>query len=138
MTTKAFIRNLALVVPFFLIASTINQVSAASLPDFTKLVERSGPAVVNISTTRKVKRRGFGSDLFKHFNGEEEGRQNEEFSAQASGSGFIISSEGYVLTNYHVVADADEVVVRLTDRRKITAEVVGTDEKSDVAVLKLK
>lgn len=125
--------------------------AARSLPDFTKLVEESAPAVVNISTTqkqRKARRPRLPEgleipdvpedspfhDFFKRFFGEGE---IEEFDSQSLGSGFIISRDGYVITNYHVIRDADEVIVRLDDRREFKAEVVGGDERSDIALLKL-
>lgn len=124
---------------------------ARELPDFTRLVEENSPAVVNISTTqkRKVVRRqklpkGFEMpdlpkdspfhDFFKRFFGEGE---PEEFDAQSLGSGFIISADGYVISNFHVIRDADEIIVRLSDRREFKAEVVGGDERSDVALLKI-
>lgn len=127
---------------------------ARDLPDFTKLVESNSPAVVNISTTQKVRHPQFrrlpkGPDsegapqapfdeLFKHFFPDEEGGGGEEqFDSQSLGSGFIISRDGYVLTNNHVIKDAKEVIVRLSDRRELTAEVVGTDERSDMALLKI-
>ncbi len=126
-------------------------VQARSLPDFTDLVEQTGVAVVNISTTQKVKGgmqlpEGMeipdlpeGSpfnDLFKHFFGEGDGPPQER-EARSLGSGFIISEDGYILTNNHVVKDADDVTVRLDDRRELKAEVIGTDERSDVALLKI-
>ncbi len=128
--------------------------SARGLPDFTELVEQTSPSVVNISTTQKVKARNphlppgmelpdipedspFG-DLFRHFFGEGgEGGSPDEFDAKSLGSGFIFSADGYVVTNYHVVKDADEIIVRLSDRRELIAEVVGHDERSDVALLKI-
>ena len=123
---------------------------AANLPDFTELVEKVAPAVVNISTTSKIKqRRGLppgmeipdlpeGSpwqDLFKHFFGEE--GPPEEFNTQSLGSGFIIDDHGYVVTNNHVVRDAEEIIVRLSDRRELKAKVIGTDPRSDIALLKI-
>lgn len=126
---------------------------ARSLPDFTELVEETGTSVVNISTTQKVSGgmqlpEGLempelpeGSpfnDLFKHFFGEGGGNgEPREREAKSLGSGFIISKDGYILTNNHVVKDADEVIVRLEDRRELKAEVIGTDERSDVALLKI-
>lgn len=122
-------------------------VEARPLPDFTKLVEQSSPAVVNISTSQK--RRGGmpkGFDLpnlpkdspfneyFKRYFGE---REQEEIESQSLGSGFIISSDGYIISNNHVVRDADQIIVRLSDRRQFTAKVVGTDERSDIALLKI-
>ncbi|MEO5703159.1 MAG: DegQ family serine endoprotease [Gammaproteobacteria bacterium] len=126
-----------------------------NLPDFTALVEQNSAAVVNISTTQKIKRSmpqlppgaempnlPEGSplnDLFKHFFGEGQGGPGipEEFDAQSLGSGFIISPEGYVLTNNHVVKNADKIIVRLSDRRELVAKVIGTDERSDLALLKV-
>ncbi len=124
-----------------------------SLPDFTPLVETNAPAVVNISTTQKMKVQHpqlppgmqipnlpedspFG-DLFKHFFGEGEDGSPEEFDAQSLGSGFIISKDGYILTNNHVIKGADQIVVRLSDRREFEAKLVGADERSDLAVLKI-
>jgi serine protease Do len=124
---------------------------ARNLPDFTGLVEQYGSAVVNISTTQKIKHpmtnrpqmpqdipEGPFGDLFRHFFGEEgEPREFEDFDSKSLGSGFIISSDGYVLSNYHVIKDANEIIVRLTDRREMEAEIVGTDPRSDIALLKV-
>ena len=125
---------------------------ARSLPDFTELVERNRAAVVNISTTQRRTApssrprmpRGFEipdlpedspfREFFRRFFGEGE---MEEFDAQSLGSGFIISSDGFIISNNHVVRNADEVIVRLNDRREYKAKVVGTDEPSDVALLKI-
>jgi serine protease Do len=77
-------------------------------------------------------------DLFRHFFGEEgEPREFEDFDSKSLGSGFIISNDGYILTNYHVIKDANEIIVRLTDRREIEAEMVGNDPRSDLALLKV-
>jgi serine protease Do len=125
---------------------------ARELPDFTDLVEQTSDAVVNISTTQKVKTgpmnlpegieipdlpegSPFG-DLFKHFFGDPNGMP-QEHEARSLGSGFIISDDGYIMTNNHVVKDADEIIVRLEDRRELKAKVIGTDERSDVALLKI-
>ncbi|QBQ53181.1 DegQ family serine endoprotease [Nitrosococcus wardiae] len=124
---------------------------AAGLPDFTELVKNSSPAVVNISTIQKVTQRGprlphglhqfpEGSpfeDFFRRFFGEGEG-EPRSFETHSLGSGFILSSDGYVITNYHVIRDADEIIVRLSDRSELEAEVVGGDERSDLALLKVK
>ena len=121
-------------------------------PDFTELVEDAAPGVVNISTSRTVQRRsapgfeGFGGqeipEIFRHFFGDSfpsppssgQGRSEER---QSLGSGFIISDDGYVMTNAHVVQDADEILVRLNDRRELSAELIGSDEQTDVALLKI-
>ncbi|MDQ7073906.1 MAG: DegQ family serine endoprotease [Gammaproteobacteria bacterium] len=123
----------------------------ASLPDFTRLVAENHKAVVNISTTKRVERRNFlprGMDkipdlenspfgeLFRRFFGE--GGEMPEYQDSTSlGSGFIISSDGYILTNNHVVEGADEIVVRLHDRRELLAKVIGVDGRSDIALLKV-
>ncbi|MBK8162377.1 MAG: DegQ family serine endoprotease [Gammaproteobacteria bacterium] len=125
------------------------------LPDFTELVEQSSPAVVNISTTTKIKQEQFRNphgesmpeqppfdDFLRRFFGDRGGDGGgggggEEFDEKSLGSGFIISADGYVLTNNHVIRDADEIVVRLSDRREFVAEVVGSDKNSDVALLKI-
>ena len=130
----------------------VYSVQAQHLPEFTDLVKAVGPAVVNISTTQKVQTgvhglpKGFempdlpeGSpfgELFKYFFDQEEGSP-EYRDAKSLGSGFIISADGYVLTNYHVVKDADEIIVRLNDRRELRGELIGVDKRSDVALLKI-
>ena len=128
----------------------------AELPDFTGLVEQASPAVVNIST-RQSQPDGQASrgqvqgmpdleglpPMFREFferslpqapRQPQGGRQRE---AQSLGSGFIISDDGYILTNNHVVADADEIMVRLSDRSELEAKLIGTDPRTDVALLKV-
>ena len=125
------------------------------LPDFTDLIEKVGPAVVNIRTTEKVKlgqgtpgeeemqeflRRFFGQQVPRSPSprGKRGSPQPQEEEVQRGvGSGFIISNDGFVLTNAHVVEGADEVLVTLTDRREFKAKVLGADKRSDVAVLKV-
>jgi serine protease Do len=115
--------------------------SVRGMPDFTKLVEQAGPAVVNISVTKEVssaQAQPFDEDdpMYQFFR-----RFNIPIPKQAPmrgiGSGFIVSPEGYILTNAHVVDGVKEVHVKLTDRREFTAKVVGTDKKSDIALLKI-
>jgi len=115
-----------------------------ALPDFAGLVERYGPAVVNISVTPNVKTAYNGArrldpndpffEFFRHF-----GLPAPEQAppSRGLGSGFIISPDGLILTNAHVVANASEVTVKLTDRREFNAKVVGSDPQTDVAVLKI-
>ncbi len=115
----------------------------AGLPDFTELVEKQSPAVVNITTTRDARplRRGRmpqPDEMFEFFRRFiPEGEQRFMPPRRGHGSGFIISEDGYILTNTHVVDDSDEVVVRLYDRREFRAKVIGTDERTDVALLKI-
>ncbi|MGB5438049.1 MAG: DegQ family serine endoprotease [Gammaproteobacteria bacterium] len=127
-------------------------VRASHMPEFTGLVKDTRAAVVNISTTQKVKSgmpqlpEGFEipefpkdspfGDLFRHFFDQDDDMPLYR-DAKSLGSGFIISPDGYVLTNYHVVQNADEIIVRLSDRRELVAELIGDDKRSDVALLKI-
>ncbi|WP_245579403.1 DegQ family serine endoprotease [Chitinilyticum aquatile] len=123
---------------------TAQAASAASLPDFAQLAEKEGRAVVNIavSGTRKVND-AFGDnddafELFRRFGLPlPRGGQMQERPVQGIGSGFIIDANGYILTNAHVIADADEITVKLTDKRTFKARVVGSDARTDVALLKV-
>lgn len=131
----------------------LQSVQARELPEFTRLVEAYGPAVVNISTKQKVSghsglpeglqlpelpKGGPWDDLFRHFFGEGEGGDAvPDHEARSLGSGFVIDAAGYILTNNHVIEGADEVIVRLSDRRELVAEVVGSDARSDIALLKV-
>ncbi|MFU6378484.1 DegQ family serine endoprotease [Metapseudomonas otitidis] len=126
-------------------------VARAELPDFTPLVEQASPAVVNISTRQKMPERAVANQMpdleglppmlrefFERSMPQaprgQGGRQRE---AQSLGSGFIISKDGYILTNNHVVADADEIIVRLSDRSELEAKLIGADARTDVALLKV-
>jgi len=142
---KLIVKNSVLlpVLIFFLLAG---RVSAVDLPDFTELVEKSSPAVVNISTVRKAgaNPHAFSGpeleqipEFFRHFFGDQMPRRRGQPESQSMGSGFIVSDDGYILTNNHVVAGADEIFVRLSDRRQLAAELIGADAKSDLAVLKV-
>ena len=125
------------------------QIPLQGLPDFGDLVSRVGPAVVNISVVQEVASRFGGSnDPFEEFlrrfgvpiPGMPEGRGGQDGAPQIArgvGSGFIVSADGYVLTNAHVVDDATEVTVRLTDKREFKAKVEGVDKRTDVALLKI-
>ncbi len=123
---------------------------AGELPDFTELVERQGATVVNISTTQIIKgRRGHpfpldGDDaaqelLRRFFPGQIPNLPGmpQEFKNRSLGSGFIISADGHILTNAHVVDGADEVLVKLTDKREFKAKVLGADKRTDVALIKI-
>ncbi|HEY6483212.1 MAG TPA: DegQ family serine endoprotease [Steroidobacteraceae bacterium] len=121
--------------------------SARSLPDFSPLVERYGPAVVNVEVVEKAQQSGMPGispndpffDFFRRFGipTPDQGPRGNAPPVHGAGSGFIVSPDGYILTNTHVVANADEVTVRLTDRREFQAKVIGADERTDVAVIKI-
>jgi serine protease Do len=120
-------------------------VSTITLPNFTTLVQRFGPAVVNITVTQKREVRAnmpqFSQDdpffqFFKGFPGTPFNVPHNQI-VRGLGSGFIINSDGYILTNAHVVDGASEVTVKLTDRREFKAKVIGVDKKSDIAVIKI-
>ena len=135
---------------FFLAFSTT--AFAKELPDFTELAEKQGASVVNISVTQVVQGNGspFGgfqddeqfNELFRRFGlpvpgGSRGQAPQQEFKSQSLGSGFIISSDGYVLTNAHVINAADEVIVKLSDKREFKAKIIGSDRRTDVALLKI-
>jgi len=118
---------------------------ASQLPDFTELVEKQGPAVVNISTTQSVRNPLLPQapnlqeddpfyEFFRRFIPQPGPR---EFQSQSLGSGFIISQDGYILTNAHVVETAEEITVKLTDKREFKAKVIGSDRRTDVALIKI-
>ncbi|MCE5182470.1 MAG: DegQ family serine endoprotease [Betaproteobacteria bacterium] len=121
---------------------------AKDLPDFTDLVEKQGPAVVNVSITQTVSQEAAFPqipnlpegdpffDFFRRFR-PPQGSNPHEFESKSQGSGFIISADGYILTNAHVVDGADEVTVRLTDKREFRAKVIGKDRRTDVALIKI-
>src|SRR5690625_2363635 len=124
-----------------------------SLPDFTKIVEETEASVVNIRTTETVPVRsghGFGGDpydFFRWFFGPDAAPdrrshpppqwREEQVVPRGVGSGFVISNDGYILTNNHVVADAEDIFVTFVDGKEYTAEVVGTDERTDIALIKV-
>ena len=127
------------------------QAQARELPDFADLAEKQGAAVVNISTTHVVRGQRFGHGLpfdeddpalefFKRYLPKQFPNipgMPRDFENKSLGSGFIISADGYILTNAHVVDGADEVAVRLTDKRELKAKVIGTDKRTDIALLKI-
>ncbi len=119
--------------------------STAQLPDFTELVEKHGAAVVNISTTQSARNAALpqipqldeNDPFYEFFRRFIPNPGPREFQSQSLGSGFIISNDGYILTNAHVVDSADEVTVRLTDKREFKAKVIGADRRTDVALIKI-
>ena len=157
-------KKVAAITSLFLFALMSFNVSAkmSGLPDFTHLVEEYSDAVVNISTTQRIKKRSgiphqipgmpqdgpFG-DLFRKFFEQQNFKKKNYLDSEETpfiqtrqtndslGSGFIIDSDGYVVTNHHVIRDADKIIVRLKDRRELKATVVGSDARSDIALLKI-
>ncbi len=131
--------------------------SVRGLPDFTDLVEQVGPAVVNIRTMERVRAGGAGGQMdeemqefFRRFFGvpapsmprpgprqNRPGPQAEQEVPRGVGSGFILTSDGFIMTNHHVVDGADEVLVTLTDKREFKAKLIGSDKRTDVAVVKI-
>lgn len=135
-------------------AAPTGSTARLALPDFSSLVEQVGPAVVNISVTSVEKVAQVGgideqdpfAEFFRRFGipspnmprgGRGENNPPQERINQGVGSGFIVSADGYVLTNAHVVAEASTVTVRLTDKREFKAKVIGSDRRTDVALIKI-
>lgn len=132
------------------------QAHAQALPDFTDLAEKHGAEVVNISVTQSVHNNGpigafpgmegdeqmqeffkrFGIPLMPGMPGQG-GAPQPDYKSQSLGSGFIISNDGYILTNAHVVNEADEVIVKLADKREFKAKIIGVDKRTDVALVKI-
>jgi serine protease Do len=147
--TNRFIRTLTAVALIFASSSALARVSG--LPDFTGLVEEAVPAVVNIQVTQFGDR--IQPDTDQAQNPHEDMEDIPEFfrrffdvpgnpdygtpDRQGAGSGFIIEDDGYIMTNHHVVENADEIIVRLNDRREFKAELIGSDPLSDIALLKI-
>lgn len=134
----------------------IQTIAQADLPDFTQIVERSKASIVNISTVKKssikqIKKRiqipDFGipnlkkgsplEKFLERFLGEDSLGQFKDKNSSSLGSGFIISKDGYILTNHHVISGADEVIVRLSSREEYKAKLIGSDKRSDVALIKI-
>lgn len=135
---------LRLCAPVLLLVLSLGAQAYSGLPEFTDLIEKTSPAVVKINTVERVQNRGQlilpqgrpqeVPDIFRHLF---EPRGLPERQLQSMGSGFIVSADGYILTNNHVVDGADEIQVRLIDRREYSAKIVGTDARSDLALLKI-
>jgi serine protease Do len=126
-----------------------NALAKGSVPDsFAELAAKVDHVAVNISTTKTVKtirrffqfpdrefRDFFGDEFFKHFFGE---IPEEQMKQRSLGSGVVVSEDGYILTNNHVVADAEEIIVTFTEKEKYEAEIIGRDPKTDIALIKIK
>lgn len=148
--------------PAVMAAPPVASAAVAALPDFADIVERTGPGVVNIRTTERVRQNAQGQggmddpemqEFFRRFfgipiprqqqpgtprgNGKQGNPSQQEEVPRGVGSGFIISADGFILTNAHVVDGASEVYVTLTDKREFKAKIVGSDTRTDVAVLKI-
>ena len=148
--------TLQLVVLLMLFVSLPLVAKVSGLPDFTELVEKAGPAVVNIRVTQFGTRsprqadRGEGQrgdqpqdhpeipEFFRRYFNVPNDPRGAQPDRMGAGSGFIYTEDGYVMTNHHVIADADEIIIRMADRREFEAELIGSDEASDIAVLKIK
>jgi serine protease Do len=134
-----------LLIPTLLLAACQQPGVPSGLPDFADLVEQASPSVVNISAIaapgEDLAARGESpfDEFFRRFFGdrEEPPADTPMPQPQSLGSGFILWADGYILTNRHVVRDAQEVIVKLSDRRQLNAKLVGTDERSDLALLKI-
>jgi serine protease Do len=131
-------------------------IKTITLPSFTELAKKLTPVAVNISTTKIIKgkksmrqfsppggggggendpyRDFFGDDFFKHFFGD---MPQRDYKQQSLGSGFIIDKEGYILTNNHVVSGADAIKVKLSNEKEFDAKIIGRDEKTDIALIKM-
>lgn len=148
----ALCASFVLAAPFAAQSAAAEQAPAAQtqaqLPDFVKLVEDNGPAVVNISVIKNARTVNvpFGipgmderqAEIFRRFGFPLPfGGQEEIPEQRGTGSGFIISKDGMILTNAHVVEGADRIVVRLTDKREFQGKVLGTDKQTDIAVVKI-
>lgn len=132
-----------------LLASVALAQTGRELPDFTDLADRQGPSVVNISSSQVMKGPRFNNhpfpldeddpsfELFRRFMPKQFPGMPRDFRAESLGSGFIVSADGYILTNAHVVDGADEVMVKLTDKREFKAKVIGADRRTDVALIKI-
>jgi len=147
---KSWISTSALL--FAVLTTSFTKISTAGdLPDFTELAEKHGAEVVNISVTTVTQTGGSPfagmpddpelQEFLRRFGFPtmpgQGGQPNQEFKSQSLGSGFIISADGYILTNAHVVNEADEVLVKLSDKREFKAKIIGTDKRTDVALIKI-
>jgi len=148
---RQLLSTIVIVLSFMLVATPT---FAINLPDFTVLAEKQGPAVVNISITQVMRRNqmpfsGMPNDenlqeFFKRFGipgmpgmPGAPGQGEQEYKSESLGSGFIISQDGYILTNSHVVNAADEVLVKLSDKREFKAKIIGADKRTDIALIKI-
>ena len=143
-TRSSFIAGVGAVLMAALVPAASAQVRASGFSDFTELYEKQGPAVVAISVTQMIKHPGsirlpenHPPIDPRHGFGQTPGEAPREIEQRSEASGFIISPDGYLVTNAHVVEDANEVNVKLTDQREFKARVIGADKLTDIALLKI-
>ncbi len=147
-----FSKWIAAVTLLFALSNTSQAGAVGNLPDFTELAEKHGAEVVNISVTQVAQTNGAQfpfpgmeddenlQEFFKRFGipgMPGQGQPGQEYKSQSLGSGFIISGDGYILTNAHVINAADEVLVKLSDKREFKAKIIGADKRTDVALIKI-
>ena len=158
MLKQLFFKQIFLRSTLVLLAGVSQLTQADGLPDFTVLAEKQGPTVVNVSITQTVRAGNVGfpgipdeemQEFFKRFGipgipgmpgqggAPGQGGPSQDYKTQSLGSGFIISADGYILTNAHVVSEADEVLVKLFDKREFKAKIIGADKRTDVALIKI-
>ena len=148
---KIMLKKIIQVSILFIFTLNLSSANNSNLPDFTKLVDNNSASIVNISTVRKSQTKSANSnpqipndelnEFLKKFFGDK-GFDNPEKriprKSQSMGSGFIYSADGYIITNHHVIADADQIIVKLNDKRELDAKLIGSDPSSDIALLKIK
>lgn len=148
---KIMLKKIIQVSILFIFTLNLSSANNSNLPDFTKLVDNNSASIVNISTVRKSQTKSANSnpqlpndelnEFLKKFFGDK-GFDNPDKriprKSQSMGSGFIYSSDGYIITNHHVIADADQIIVKLNDKRELDAKLIGSDPSSDIALLKIK
>lgn len=148
---KTMLKKIIQVSILFIFTLNLSSANNSNLPDFTKLVDNNSASIVNISTVRKSQTKSANSnpqlpndelnEFLKKFFGDK-GFDNPDKriprKSQSMGSGFIYSADGYIITNHHVIADADQIIVKLNDKRELDAKLIGSDPSSDIALLKIK
>ncbi len=148
---KIMLKKIIKVSILFIFTLNLSSANNSNLPDFTKLVDNNSASIVNISTVRKSQTKSANSnpqlpndelnEFLKKFFGDK-GFDNPDKriprKSQSMGSGFIYSADGYIITNHHVIADADQIIVKLNDKRELDAKLIGSDPSSDIALLKIK
>jgi serine protease Do len=148
---KIMLKKIIQVSILFIFTLNLSSANNSNLPDFTKLVDNNSASIVNISTVRKSQTKSANSnpqlpndelnEFLKKFFGDkgfDDPDKRIPRKSQSMGSGFIYSADGYIITNHHVIADADQIIVKLNDKRELDAKLIGSDPSSDIALLKIK